>query len=269
MAWVSLSNSSPSTAAAKMNCSPSYRHPNADWYIFRRVCSSVEWTKEESKRNSQFWGNISGYLSMKAVMQMFSSDSQQFCGAEQPSAHTVAHSVSTEEPALSEAAPWDLLWSFAMSHSLGLRRGASPQWPAAQRHLSRSTPVQPLNNYVPLLLITFSWSSPAVLCGEILPAPGVLKERCEELQFHSALISDAKMSCGACEGTFSGSSPFLQQLSSPLVIKSRYCVTWSRSSQIGGLEEQIAAGSVVSTSVRSISQSYYLQNRPWVVKCHT
>lgn len=93
--WISLSNSSPSMAAMKMNCLSSYRRPNTKWlmeywYIFCRVCSLVEWIKRETEWNRRFWLNISGFLSMKAVMQMlFSSDSQQLCGAEQPSTHSL------------------------------------------------------------------------------------------------------------------------------------------------------------------------------------
>lgn len=101
MMWISLSNSSPSMAPMKMNCSSSYRRPNTKWlmeywYIFCRVCSSVEWIEKGTEWNRRFWVRISGYLSMKAVIQMlFSSDSQQFCGAEQPSTHSLERHLQT------------------------------------------------------------------------------------------------------------------------------------------------------------------------------
>lgn len=122
------------------------------------VCSSVEWTEKGSKWNSWLLVNTSGYLSMKAGTLMFTSDSVSWSRGNPPPTHLLTQTPPTNQRC--QTLLCGICRLFDMSHGLGPRRGVIPQWPAARHHLSRSTPIQPLDNYV-------LCCSPAALCGEI------------------------------------------------------------------------------------------------------
>lgn len=162
--WVGVSSRSPGAAAVKVNCSSSYGHPNTQngWCSIGTHSAVFAHRWSELREGIQVKQPILSYQICLFKQEGGIADVPQFCGAEQPSAHTVAPPMiqSCHKPHCG------ICWSFHMSHSLGRSRGMSPQWPAARHHLSRSTPVQ-LQNDVPVLLITFSWSSPAALLGEI------------------------------------------------------------------------------------------------------
>lgn len=104
---------------------------------------------------------------------------------------------------------------------------------------------------------TFSWSSPAALCGEIFQ-PWRLKKkekRCENLQSHSALISDPKWAALGARAYFR-----LSTVSSSVAFLCRSALQWP------GLEVRGAIHCWICLQHVCTFRFSYLQKRSWVVR---
>lgn len=218
--WASVSNSSHSMIVIKMSSLSSYHHPNINsWWNMGTYCVMfAQWFSELRRKWSETGDFELIYLEVEVWrLQCWCCSFQWLTAvAEQPSTHTVALSKSTDEPTLSEAAQWGLL---VVRHVTQFGTGdrteptmASCSAPLEQIHPHPTS----LDNYVPLLLITHSLDPPQLLSVVKFSSPGIFKKRqsfsVPQLEYHI----QNELRC--VQEAFSGSPPFLQQLSSLLVI---------------------------------------------------